>query len=85
MLNLRPNQKDREATIELSCSFGTLWAIEEFGQYTEASLPECEEALDDLEQDIADFAYYPPDCNMWDVDIDYYDALVAGFDEQCKG
>ena len=38
-----------------------------------------------MEQDIADFAYYPPDCNMWEVDIDYYDALVAGFEEQCKG
>ena len=47
-------------SISLSCPFGELWAIKQFGQVSVSTPVDCEGATDD--PDNASFDFYPPDC-----------------------
>ena len=70
-------------SISLSCPFGELWAIKQFGQVSVSTPVDCEEATDD--PDNASFDFYPPDCEYAVFDPTNYDAFTEAFKNQCKG
>ena len=70
-------------SISLSCPFGELWAIKQFGQVSVSTPVDCEGATDD--PDNASFDFYPPDCEYALFDTIDYDAFTDAFERQCKG
>ena len=70
-------------SISLSCQFGELWAIKQFGQVSVSTPVDCEGATDD--PDNASFDFYPPDCEYALFDTIDYDVFTEAFERQCKG
>lgn len=70
-------------SISLSCPFGELWAIKQFGQVSVSTPVDCEGATDD--PDNASFDFYPPDCEYALFDTIDYDVFTEAFERQCKG
>ena len=60
-------------SISLSCPFGELWAIKQFGQVSVSTPVDCEGATDD--PDNASFDFYPPDCEYALFDTIDYDVF----------
>jgi len=52
--------------MQLSCPFGELWSIKQFGQASKSTVTDCEAATDDPEN--AEFEFYPPDCSYESFD-----------------
>ena len=60
-------------SISLSCPFGELWSIKEFGQVSVSTPIDCEGATNDPDNAVFDF--YPADCSYGlfeDVDYDIF-------------
>ena len=77
------DKKDPSVSISLSCPFGELWSIKEFGQVSISTPIDCEGAVKD--PDNAEFEYYPPDCNYNLFEDADYDTFTIEFENQCKG
>lgn len=82
-LSQNTNKQNPSVTISLSCKFGTLWSIKEFGQISVSTPNNCEEAL--KEPDNAQFDFYPPDCDYNLFEDADYETFSLEFDRQCKG
>ena len=54
------------AQFKVSCPFGELGSIKEFGQLSVSTVVDCEAATAEDEEEAATFDFYPPDCNIAD-------------------
>ncbi len=80
-------QADPEVLIGLSCPFGELFNVYEFGQIPINDKVDCQQTQDESTQldDLA-FNFYPPTCHLQNVaDETAFDGVSKLFQEQCKG
>lgn len=71
---------------KLSCPFGELWEINEFGQLSVSTVVDCEAATSLQEDgDAWHDAFYPPDCSYTHFPDEEKNYLDSKFASECKG
>jgi hypothetical protein len=81
---------DPEVTLNLSCPFGELFAVYDFGQLSAGDVVNCQETQDEsISLDDIEFNFYPPTCHFRNKEDETAFDAVGGIKEefktQCKG
>lgn len=61
LISEQANKLNPQVNMQLSCPFGELFSIKQFGQMSISTVVDCEAAQDD--PDNANFEFYPHDCS----------------------
>jgi len=73
--------------LSLSCPFGELFALYDFGQLSVNDKVDCQQTQDestDLSE--SSFNFYPPDCHILNKDdVLAFQGIQNSFEKQCKG